>query len=76
MLLADGPILLAHVFKWIYVRALRRKYRMVNGIPQGINLAGGLVLLVGAKADDNFYRTHRGVKNSFLRNVWIDDMKI
>ena len=67
------PIILGHTMRWCYLRALRRKYKQVDGAPQGMQSCVGLVQLLGNKKEHEFYRAYPETKGKLCRARFIDD---
>ena len=67
------PVIMMHTLRWCYIRALRRKYKQIDGAPQGMQCVVGLVQLCGNKKEHEYYKRRPGEKNRVMRMRWIDD---
>ncbi len=63
-----------HTHRWAFMRAGRKKYRQINGAPQGGQFVVGLTQLLGNKKEHGFYIVHPEVKRAVTRMRWLDDI--
>ena len=66
--------MLDHSFRWVFLRALRRKYRQKDGAPQRAQHVVGIVRSLGNKKEQEFYLRQPSVKRRVTRIQWVDDI--